>query len=72
LEHCLFAAIGAFALAGCDQKPADDYRSLWTDPDTGCVYHVVDTKYGASRVYSMTVRFKSDGTPDCPGAGGAA
>lgn len=59
----------ALALLGCAPSlPKGDQMTTWTDPDTGCVYIVVDRGIGNTATYSMTIRFRADGQADCPGA----
>lgn len=70
-----FTILCAAALAGCTPAaPASDGhdRTVWTDPDTGCNYIVVDKGLGQNRVYGITIRFNADGTADCPGKVGAS
>lgn len=55
-------------LAGCTiESPDDNDTDKWTDPETGCVYIVVDKGLGQGRVYGITIRFRADGKADCPG-----
>lgn len=70
-------ACGALFLSGCEDsdKVKGDYEyktpmfpndatrrmRVWTDPTTGCNYFL---NYGV--IAGMTIKFKSDGTPDCP------
>lgn len=65
----IFAAL---LLGGCQaQTPSQmssNDRTLWTDPETGCRYIVIDEGFAQTRIYAITIRFKADGTADCPGA----
>lgn len=65
-----FLAISSLlVLSACDARTPNDMassaRTVWTDPETGCNYIVVDEVWGQTRVYGITIRFRADGTPDC-------
>lgn len=40
------------------------YISKWVDPSTECVYY----RYRYDRGVSLSIRYRTDGKPDCPGA----
>lgn len=56
-------------LAGCGAHAPtrEDATALWTDPSTGCRYIVYADGVGNTRVGSLSIRFRADGSPDCPG-----
>lgn len=60
----------AFALAGCGANPSEadgKHTAKWTDPETGCVYLLFRNGFGQSAIGSLSIRFRADGTADCPG-----
>ena len=40
----------------------------WTDPTTGCSYFIYRNGQGNASTGGMTIRFRADGTADCPAA----
>ena len=67
----LIPLVAALALAGCGADPDTangDHTAKWTDPETGCVYLVYEHGIGNTRIGSLSIRFRADGTADCPGA----
>lgn len=67
-----FLVCAALILAGCNADPSDITSSTtatWKDPSTDCVYLFFDRGIGNARVASLTIRFRRDGKPDCPGSG---
>lgn len=64
------AVAGALVLSGCGAHAPtrQDATAVWTDPATGCRYLVYSDGFGQNRVGSLSIRFRADGTPDCPGA----
>ncbi|MEG3175827.1 hypothetical protein U1872_06265 [Sphingomonas sp. RB3P16] len=64
-------AIALLALSGCMVATAPqsaDNTAIWTDPSTGCRYIVYRDGLGNTSVGSLSIRFRRDGKPDCPGA----
>jgi hypothetical protein len=67
----LLAIASAVALAGCSaefSKPSIEETAIWTDPETGCNYIVYRQGFGHAAYGSLSIRFKADGTADCPGS----
>jgi len=64
------AVAGALVLAGCGARAPtrEDATAIWIDPSTGCRYIVYADGIGDNRVGSLSIRFRADGTPDCPGS----
>lgn len=75
------------ACAGCNQPPTSGSpptgsvdeslgnfasMSVWTDPDTGCRYYIYTQGAGNAQWGGITIRFRADGKPDCPGENTAA
>lgn len=75
----------ALVLAGCNEGPigevmpeseTGDLREgnsirKWTDPTTGCAYLIYQRHSGNASTGGITIRFKSDGTADCPNGAAA-
>lgn len=61
--------VTAALLAACGARPPTDENAtaLWTDPSTGCKYIVYREGLGNATIGSLSIRFKEDGTADCPG-----
>lgn len=63
-------ALSACSIGSPPGEQREEWRgmSTWSDPETGCVYFIwrewealTDRDYGG-----MTIRYRADGTPDCP------
>jgi hypothetical protein len=52
------------AFAGIQATPQQVDPLRWTDPETGCVYYYMRGVAGGIRGFA--VRYRRDGTPDCP------
>lgn len=65
----LFLLASVALLSACGARPPtrSDATALWTDPSTGCRYIVYRDGTGNYAVGSLSIRFKEDGTADCPG-----
>lgn len=61
-------AFALFVTSCGPTAPGENNRRLWTDPSTGCVYIVYKAGAGTAAVGSLSIRFRRDGKPDCPGA----
>jgi hypothetical protein len=63
-------------LTGCGAEYAKpdmpNEAAIWEDPETGCNYIVYREGYGQYAVGSLSIRFRQDGTADCPGTKPAA
>ena len=63
--------VAALALAACGADPRDaegDHTALWRDPSTGCNYLLFRNGFGQGAIGSLSIRFRADGKPDCPGS----
>ncbi len=45
------------------EKEHTGYIRIWTDPSTGCRYYIYD---GSIYKGGITIRYREDGSPDCP------
>lgn len=68
--------IAPLLLLGCNTPdgqpsaaPDGTHLGIWADPSTGCRYLDFRAGMGQSSIGSLSIRFKADGTPDCPGTG---
>lgn len=63
--------LAALSLTACSAKsypPDQKDIALWTDPSTGCVYiNYRDGGLSNWAVGSLSIRYRADGKPDCPG-----
>lgn len=63
--------IAALALSACGARPSEadgDHTAIWRDPSTGCNYLMFRNGFGQSAIGSLSIRFRADGKPDCPGS----
>jgi hypothetical protein len=51
------------------QLPSNAYMRVWSDPDTGCRYYIYQEGGLQYAIGGMTIRFRADGTADCPSSG---
>jgi hypothetical protein len=74
MRSLIFVTAAALALVSCNQADppgtSGDDVQRWTDPSTGCVYYVYGRGFSDNRVGSLSIRYRADGTPDCPGDDG--
>jgi hypothetical protein len=42
--------------------------NIWTDPETGCRYFLYKEGWAQVAIGGMSIRFRKDGKPDCPGS----
>lgn len=63
----LLALILILSSCGVQQAPGPNNIRKWTDPETGCVYLQYGSWAGNASYGSLSIRYRTDGTPDCPG-----